>query len=137
MKLKRILSLICILTLLATCIAPVGITANTSTTVATVSAGEATVEYKATDAKVSIPIEIDSNVTLTALQMSVSFDSTLSFTKYTKGDSLGFTAPQVGSNPVKLIFLDTTLAGVEATKGTLATLEFSVPTDAVKDFDLT
>ncbi|MBQ6998663.1 MAG: S-layer homology domain-containing protein, partial [Clostridia bacterium] len=41
------------------------------------------------------------------------------------------------SNPVKLIFLDTTLAGVEATKGTLATLEFSVPTDAVKDFDLT
>lgn len=86
---------------------------------------------------VSVPITFKGNITLAALQLEVSTPAGVEFVKFTNGDILdGIITPKEGVTPVVIPFIDITVKGVEVKSGTLAILEYKVPTSQVKDFNL-
>ena len=77
MNLKRVLSFLCVLTMLATMfVAP-----SQAATSPSIKIGEYTVKQGTENATVSVPVEFTGDITLAALQVEIAFDASVSFSK--------------------------------------------------------
>lgn len=130
--LKKIVGILCIIAVLATSFSIV----SAEDAVATISAGTVAVDKGTENVTVSLPIMFKGNLKLSSLQVNVNFDNALTLVKFTQGDVLELVEPPIKKSPVVIGFYDATANGADANDGTLATLEFSVPTAQIKDFSI-
>lgn len=101
------------------------------------SAGSAEVLIGDGSSTVEIPLAFEGDITLTMIQVQVSFNDELKFVGYKEGDVIkGITEPALETNPVVMPFVDAEIKGVEAKSGTFATLVFEVPNTEAKDYAL-
>ena len=137
MKFKKILSLICAISMLATMFVNVGVSAIADGPTFTVETVEVT-QGEGT-ATVDVAIDFAGEMDVAAAQLQVTYDSAIKVTGSTQGDALDgtFSKVNVARNPINVQYLNMDGETVKLTTGRYITFACEVPISAAGEYPIT